>query len=156
MASLAVIFDDDPRGIEAARRVLKRLEKAFEAGGGDAPKAGGADGSSQPNPAVLLYNTVGKGTFTRRMLALLAVGTDGGLTPAEIATELEGEGKKAISKGSARAAILNARRVEKRLRDEGRIEKPVIVADFDNYELEGAGRYQLEDEDRAALAALAN
>jgi hypothetical protein len=158
MASLAVTFNDDPEGIEAARRLLDRLEAAFEGGGGGGTREPGAgvSGDGGPNPAVLLYSSVGEGSFTRAMLELLAGGDQLGMTPEEIAAALKEVVGEELSKGSARAAILNARRVEKRLRAEGRIEEQVIVADFGDYQLEGAGRYHLSSEDASALAAIAS
>jgi len=55
------------------------------------------------------------------------------------------------SASTVRASYRNVKRVEKGLWDAGEIDREVILVDYSGYGAEGANRYYLRPEDRAAI-----
>jgi hypothetical protein len=71
------------------------------------------------------------------------------LTPTEIGIGL-GNGKP-LSKAQARAVMRNLQQTQGYLLKEGRISRPVLVRNFDRYDVEDSGRFGFSEEDTAAL-----
>jgi len=109
--------------------------------------------ATSPTPALLVYGRTGENTRTRELLDVLAA-SDQGLTPEELGRRMWSEDGTAVSKTSVRAAIRNAQRVEKNLREKGAIDRDVLVVDWSNYDIDGANRYSLRPEDKAAILRL--
>lgn len=153
MNTLTLTFSPDLAGIEAAAKTIEQLKRAFDAPGVDDQTGSGV---RSQNPGVALFRAAGQDSVTRRLLQLLPAERSEALTPAEIAAVLgpHPDGTP-MKKGSARAAILNARRIEKRLKEQNVIDREIIRVDFDGYEAEHAGRYYLFPEDKEAIDQLA-
>ena len=98
-----------------------------------------------------MYDRAAAESRTRELLDVLAA-ADGALTPDEVAARMRpgSEGSR-VSRGSVRAAIRNARRIEKRLREGGQLDREVLIVDYSAYATEGANRYTLGAEDKVAL-----
>lgn len=129
-------------GCERARAVTTKTET---------PSTGPAAGGQQRPEIVTVYEhalTIPE-SRTPRLLELFA--RKDMLTPEEIGVEL-GNGQP-LSKAQARAIVRNLSRMQGHLLEQGRVSNTVLVKDFAGYEKEGAGRYGLSDEDRAALRA---
>ena len=154
MSTLTLTFNPDRAGLEDAKETIEQLARAFDA----AETAGDSD-SLRPrlqNPGAALFWATGEDSVTRKLLRILPAERSAALTPEEIAATLgpHPDGTP-MKKGSARAAILNARRIEKRLKEQNVIDREVIRVDFDAYDADNAGRYYLFREDKDAIEQLA-
>lgn len=152
MAAQALIkFPFNADGLREAKAELSKIEALLEG----TPHPDPQQPSAPPNPAVVLWQNVGPSSRTREILKLLPNDPAKGKTPDELAQVMRPDSNGArLKKASVRAAILNARRVEKRLRSEGKIDREVIVADGSHYDDDDANRYHLRPEDSAAIKAL--
>jgi hypothetical protein len=140
-------------GVAEARLELDQLETLVTAAaGGPAPAsvAPSVGPGTQPD-IVTVYEharTV-PNSHTPRLLELFA--REDPLTPEEIGIAL-GNGTP-FNKRQGRAFVRNLSRMEGHLLATGKISGRVLSKHFSQYEQEGAGRYGLSDEDRAALRA---
>ena len=138
-------------GVAQARQDLGELETMVAAAAGVPAPAGTqaiAGAGTQPD-VVTVYEharTV-PNSYTPKLLELFA--QEDPLTPEEIGIEL-GKGTP-FNKRQGRAFVRNLSRMEGHLLAKGKISRRVLSKHFSQYELEGAGRYGLSDEDRAAL-----
>lgn len=157
-----ITFPLTEEGLAHAEEELRQKRLALFGGGQPASHgsamtiaAGGGPQAPSTNPAVILWGNIGDQSRTREILKLLPDVEKAARTPAELARLMRPDATgQELKKASVRAAILNARRVEKRLRAEGRIDRPVIVADYSRYDADDANRYYLLPEDAKAIAAL--
>lgn len=100
---------------------------------------------SAVQPIVRLHQHVAPSSATRRLLEVLPGGEENGLTPEQLGSLL---GDPALSKGSVRAVIRNAKRAETGM---GGQVGDVVKTDFSRYGTERAGRYFVEPDQRRAL-----
>jgi serine/threonine protein kinase len=102
--------------------------------------------------AVTLYESLSKEGRSREVLSVLPGGRSNALTPAELGYLMEPDASgERLSKSSVRAAIRNVMRIEKRLLLEEQISRRVLLVDWTSYDVDGAGRYYVDDLDREAL-----
>lgn len=138
-------------GVAQARQDLGELETLVaDAGGDPTPAILAATPGTRPD-VITLYEharTV-PNSHTPKLLELFA--REDPLTPEEIGIEL-GNGTP-FNKRQGRAFVRNLSRMEGHLLAQGKISRRVLSKHFSQYDQEGAGRYGLSDEDRAALRA---
>jgi len=156
MDALKLLLPVEPNldGVARARRQLDELEAIVRGVAGE--EAGGSEGvtpriGAQKPDVVILYEhakTV-PDSHTPRLLELFA--REDPLTPEEIGIAL-GNGMP-FNKAQGRAFVRNLSRMEGNLIKRAKISGRVLSKHFVQYEQEGAGRYGLSDEDRAALRA---
>ncbi len=156
----ALLYEDTPedlqRVIDFARR---RLELIAGTGSTSAATTTETNMSTTapPSPtgslAKLIWDNVSDGQRSQEVLRTLPGDDTQGMTPTELGEQMTpDENGHLLSKGSVRASILNLRRVEKRLREEGRIKGRLVQAEWSD--ADGANRYHLRPEDHAVIAAL--
>jgi hypothetical protein len=145
-----------PAGIADARLTLDQLKALVDTAqvgraGGETetvPAAPAAAGGQQPD-VVTIYEHARTVPDSRTPSLLELFAREDPLTPEEIGIALGN--RKPLTKAQGRAIVRNLSRMQGHLIKQGRIAGPVLVKDFTGYEQEGAGRYGLSDEDRAAL-----
>ena len=134
-------------GVARARQDLDELESVV-AGAGPAAIPPTVGASAQPD-VVTVYEharTV-PNSHTPKLLELFA--RDDPLTPEEIGIAL-GNGTP-FNKRQGRAFVRNLSRMEGHLVAQGKISRRVLSKHFSQYDIEGAGRYGLSEDDRAVL-----
>ena len=151
----ALLYDDDPNDLlrveEYARARRRELLGNSNPPGGTA--AAPAPPASKPSPAELVWNNVTPGLRSQEILKALPDDPARAMTPSDLAPLLDPDARgKQLKKGSVRAAILNIRRVEKRLKNEGRINRAVVQSKWSD--ADGANRNYVLPEDRAVIATL--
>lgn len=145
--------EDLQRVEDFARR--RRLELNAVAGAAplENPQSAGLPVSTLTSAAQLVWDNVSDGLRSQEILRTLPGDESLAMTPTEIGEQMTpADDGQLLSKGSVRASILNIRRVEKRLREEGRIEGRLVQAEWSDRD--GANRYYLRPEDLAVIAAL--
>lgn len=141
--TINLAFELTPGGLEEAQAELDRIRSLFE---GSRPSPGG----TLPGEAV--WRACQGGGLSQALLQLLPTGPEGALTFAELGEHMRTDDGAPGTKSSIRAVYRNVKRVENRLRKAGEIDREVIRVDY-RYATEGANRYYLRPEDKAAIAA---
>ena len=145
----ALLYEETPEDLERVEDFARRRRLELTAGVGAAPQALPSAGSA----AQLVWDNVSEGLRSQEVLKTLPGDESLAMTPTEIGEQMTpASDGQPLSKGSVRASILNIRRVEKRLRDERRIEGRLVLAEWSD--ADGANRYYLRPEDHAVIAAL--
>lgn len=149
-ATTQIVFDLTPGGLAEAQAELDRIRELFERR--DAP-------AGQRPAGEIVYRNCGENSRSRKVLELLPDSQDNALTFEELAAEIpmdRAEPGTPGTRGSVRAAYRNVKRVESRLQKSGEIDRPVILVDDSAYAIEGANRYYLRPDDKAAIEELSN
>jgi len=153
----ALLYEETPADLQRVEDFARRRRLELTAVAGAAPPE---DPQWEESPAAaptsaarIVWDNVSDGLRSQEVLKRLPGDDSLALTPTEIGEQMApAEDGQLLSKGSVRASILNIRRVEKRLREEGRIEGRVVQADWSDGD--GANRYYLRPEEHAVIAAL--
>lgn len=155
----ALLYEETPDDLQRvedfARR--RRLELIAIAGPGSpedqAGKSSGGALTSSASIARVVWDNVSDGLRSQEVLKTLPGEESDAMTPTEMAEEMEpADDGQVLRRASVRASILNIRRVEKRLREEGRIQGRLVQAEWSDGD--GANRYYLRPEDHGVIAAL--
>jgi hypothetical protein len=156
----ALVFPLTEEGITGAEAELARLRKAVTS----TPTLAAAITSAAPTessvsftpaaigtaqePAVKLYDSFDASSRSRELLEVLEIN---GLTPEELGTKMKPDNGNPLNKRQVRAVYRNLKRKQDDLVAKGTLSRPVVIADFDDYEVDQAGRYSISADDLAAL-----
>lgn len=153
----AVLFPPTLDGVIAAEAELAKIRKALTTGdvqvstSSQTPSAAAvATAAPRQQPAVVLYDSFDRSSRSRELLEVL---TTEGKTPSELATKMKPENGKTMTKAAVRAVYRNLKRKQDGLIRSGKLDAPVVIADFDAYDTDNAGRYSISKENLAALDA---
>ena len=135
------------KGLDEAQAELDRLRSLLE--------QRGPHPSQRVAGAVLYANCTGR---SRELLQYLPDSEAEAMTFDEVIDNknmLANDRETRLESASLRAVYRNVKRVENRLLKTGEIDRDVVLVDSSGYGVEGANRYYLRPEDRAAIDELA-
>ena len=156
----AVVFPLTEEGITGAETELARLRKAVTSTPNPAaaimsaaptkssgPFTPAAIGTAQ-EPVVTLYDSFDASSRSRELLEVLEIN---GLTPEELGAKMKPDSSNTLNKRQVRAVYRNLKRKQDDLVAKGTLSRPVVIANFDDYEVDQAGRYSISADDLAVL-----
>lgn len=146
-ATITITTAPTRAGLNEARRLIDELEHTLFK-----PQAVASSSSEPDADAVKLYKRTKPGTRSRELLETLPGGQANALLPTELGLQMKPDTDgNPLSKGSVRGAIRVVQRVTAALAKSGSIGGDVLQIDFAAYDLEGAGRYFMDEAARQAL-----